>query len=87
MKVSVVYAGEQQVLLNCQYENELTVGEAIAQSGILDLCPEINLEAQKVGIFGRFVTLDSPLKEGERIEIYRKITRVLDEDDDDDDEL
>ena len=87
MKIGVVYAGSQQTLLNCVLEDESTVAEAIESSGILDLYPEINLKVQKVGIFGRLVKLDTPLKEGDRIEIYRKITRVLDDDDDDDDDL
>ena len=85
MKIGVVYAGSQQTLLNCVLENEATVAEAIEHSGILALYPEINLKTHKVGIYGRLVKLDAPLKEGDRIEIYRKITRVLDDDDDDDD--
>lgn len=86
MRVGLVYAGEQQIMLQCQVEENTTVGEAIESSGILRMCHEIDLKRHKVGIYGRFVKLDNALKDGDRIEIYRKITRVLDDDDDDEDE-
>ena len=67
--------------------------QAILHSGLLRQFPEINLDRQKVGIFGKLVKLNAPVKEGDRIEIYRPITadpktvrrrRIGDEDDDDD---
>jgi putative ubiquitin-RnfH superfamily antitoxin RatB of RatAB toxin-antitoxin module len=36
--------------------------------------PAIDLETQKVGVFGRLVKLDATLKPGGRAEIYRAIT-------------
>lgn len=87
MKVAVVYAAATQPLqLSCQVADGSTVEQAIAQSGLLRYCPEIDLHKHKVGVFGKFVKLDSPLKDGDRVEIYQRITRVLDEDDDDDDD-
>ena len=87
MKVGVVYAvAPQPLLLTCQVEEGSTVEQAIEQSGLLRYCPEIDLKQQKVGVFGKFVKLDSPLKDGDRVEIYQRITRVLDDDDDDDDD-
>jgi len=87
MKVSVVYAAPQQpILLNCRVEDGCTVQQAIEQSGLLRYCSDIDLTKQKVGIFGKFTKLDSLLKEGDRVEIYQKITRSLDDDDDDDDD-
>jgi putative ubiquitin-RnfH superfamily antitoxin RatB of RatAB toxin-antitoxin module len=70
-----------------------SVEQAIRHSGILQRFPEINLEAQKVGIYGKIVKLDAPIKEGDRIEIYRPIIadprtvrrRAIDDDEDDDD--
>jgi putative ubiquitin-RnfH superfamily antitoxin RatB of RatAB toxin-antitoxin module len=50
------------------------VEEAIRRSGILERFPEIDLTKQKVGIFGKLVKLDSPINDGDRIEIYRPIT-------------
>lgn len=87
MKISLVYAAPgQPVLLNCRVDDGCSVGQAIEQSGLLRYCPDIDLKKQKVGVFGKFVKLDSPLKEGDRVEVYQRITRVLDDDDDDDDD-
>jgi len=87
MKVAVVYAAPPQPLqLTCQVADGCSVGQAIELSGLLRYRPEVDLQKQKVGVFGKFVKLDSPLKEGDRVEVYQRITRVLDEDDDDDDD-
>lgn len=87
MKVAVVYAvAPQPLLLICQVAEGSSVEQAIEQSGLLRYRPEIDLKKQKVGVFGKFVKLDSPLKDGDRVEIYQRITRVLDDDDDDDDD-
>jgi len=87
MKVAVVYAvAPQPLLLTCQVADGSTVEQAIEQSGLLRYRPEIDLKKQKVGVFGKFVKLDSALKDGDRVEVYQRITRVLDDEDDDDDE-
>jgi hypothetical protein len=51
-----------------------TVEETINLSGVLKLYPEINLSSQKVGIFGKIAALDTAVKDGDRVEIYRQIT-------------
>jgi hypothetical protein len=51
-----------------------TIEETINLSGVLKLYPEINLSSQKVGIFGKIAALDTAVKDGERVEIYRQIT-------------
>ncbi|MDO6685946.1 MULTISPECIES: RnfH family protein [unclassified Agarivorans] len=88
MLVSIAYATpQQQLCINVDVVNESSVINALHQSGILDLCPEIQLEKQKVGVFGKFVTLESQLVAGDRVEIYRPITwspPVEDDDDEDD---
>jgi putative ubiquitin-RnfH superfamily antitoxin RatB of RatAB toxin-antitoxin module len=48
-----------------------TIGQAIEQSGVLQAFPEINLVTQPVGIYGKKKTLDTVLRERDRIEIYR----------------
>lgn len=85
MKIGVVYAGPQQLQLNCNLDDGGTVADAIERSNILRFCPDIDLKAQKVGVYGKFVKLDSVLKDGDRVEIYRKITRVVNDENDDDD--
>ncbi|WP_163134436.1 RnfH family protein [Agarivorans sp. Alg241-V36] len=88
MLVSIAYATpQQQLCINVDVVEESSVINALHQSGILDLCPEIELDKQKVGVFGKLVTLESQLVAGDRIEVYRPITwtpPIEDEDDDDD---
>lgn len=93
MNVGVCYAdSERQLWLRMEVPDDSSVEEAIRHSGILQRCPEIDLSRQKVGIFGKLVKLDAPLKEGDRIEIYRPIIadpktvrrRRMDDDEDDD---
>lgn len=85
MKIGLVYAGPRAVQVRCDVPDECTVGDAIARSGILKLCPDIDLKTQKVGIFGKLTKLDAQLREGDRVEIYRRILRQVDDEDDDED--
>ena len=50
-----------------------TIGQAIEMSGVLEAYPDINLSTQPVGIFAKKKTLDTPLRERDRIEIYRPL--------------
>lgn len=50
-----------------------TVRDAIERSGLLAECPDIDLAQNKVGIFGKLTRLDAPLREADRIEIYRPL--------------
>lgn len=75
MKVGVVYATPaRQSWLTIDVPDGSTVKDAIEKSGILRQFPEINLEAQKVGIYGKATTLEAVVEDGARIEIYRPIT-------------
>lgn len=95
MNVGVCYAdSDRQLWLRMEVPDDSSVEEAIRRSGILKRFPEIDLANQKVGIFGKLVKLDAPVKEGDRIEIYRSIIadprtvrrRRIDGDEDDDDD-
>ncbi len=75
MKVGVVYAvPTRQSWLTIDVAEGTTVKQAIEKSGILHQFPEIDLETQKVGVFGKATALDAVVEEGARIEIYRPIT-------------
>ena len=50
-----------------------TIEQAIAQSGILQDIPGIDLSVQPVGIFGKKRPLDTVLRERDRVEIYRPL--------------
>ena len=75
MNVGVCYAeADRQLWMRLEVPDESTVEEAIKMSGVLKLYPDINLGTQKVGIFGKIATLETAVKEGDRVEIYRQIT-------------
>jgi Uncharacterized protein conserved in bacteria len=48
-----------------------TIEQAIVSSGILEQCPEIDLARNRVGVFGKVKKLDTVLRTGDRVEIYR----------------
>ena len=50
-----------------------TVGEAIKRSGVLDRHPGIDLDATRVGIWGRRCGLATIVRDGDRVEIYRSL--------------
>ncbi len=93
MQIAVAYSDPaQQAWLRIDVPEDSTVEQAIIKSGILRQFPDIDLEVQAVGIFGKLARLDASLKPGDRIEIYRGITadpatvprrRTGDEDEDD----
>jgi putative ubiquitin-RnfH superfamily antitoxin RatB of RatAB toxin-antitoxin module len=75
MHVSVAYAGaRKKVWLKLEVPEQSTVEQVIHLSGILEQFPEIDLEQQKVGIFGKLTKLDAAVEDGNRIELYRPIT-------------
>lgn len=95
MQVAVAYnTPDQQLWLELDVPEGSTVGDVIDRSGLLGRFPSIDLNTQKVGIFGKFTKLDAPVSDGDRVEIYRAITadpktvprRARDDDDDDDDD-
>lgn len=75
MQIGVAYSERsQQIWMTIEVPDEATVEDAIGRSGILGMFPHIDLDAQKVGIFGKVVKLQTPLRPGDRVEIYRPIT-------------
>ncbi|MEQ1530580.1 MAG: RnfH family protein [Methylococcales bacterium] len=75
MNVGVCYAeADRQLWLRLEVPDGSTVQQAIELSGVLKQYPHIDLSSQKVGIFGKLAKLDAAVKEGDRVEIYRKIT-------------
>ena len=72
--VEVAYAGEdEQVILRVEAEEGLTAGEAIERSEIRRRFAEIDLAANKIGVFGKVAKLDRVLEAGDRVEIYRPL--------------
>jgi len=75
MNVGIAYADKfKQIWLKLEVPDGSTVRQAIDHSGILKQFPDIDLDRQKVGVYGKLTQLNARLREGERVEIYRDIT-------------
>ena len=74
MIVEVSYAlPDKQSIISLEVEEGTTIKEAIEASGVLDTYDQIDLTRDKVGIFSKFATLDTVLREKDRVEIYRPL--------------
>lgn len=74
LSVEVVYAlSERQLLLPLEVKAGTSVRQAIEQSGITRAFPCIDPERDPLGIFGRPVSPDTVLRDGDRVEIYRPL--------------
>lgn len=73
--VEVAYARpDAQPIIKLQVSEGATIESCINLSGMLALFPEIDLQKQKVGIFGKSKKLTDTVQEGDRIEIYRPLS-------------
>lgn len=73
LRVTVVHARpERQELVEITLPPGSTVADAIAASGLLGRTPEPGA-GPKVGIFGRVRPRDTPLADGDRVEIFRPL--------------
>lgn len=62
-----------QILQTVNLRPGSTIAQAIEQSGIMQQVPELDLSTCKVGIFSKLKPMDSVLREGDRVEIYRPL--------------
>lgn len=74
LHVEVVYAlPGQQAVIRLKMPCGSTVLQAVEQSGILTRHPEVDLAQNKLGIFAKLVKPDTPLRDRDRVEIYRPL--------------
>jgi uncharacterized protein len=74
IQVHVCYAVEsREFIRTMQVAPGTTIGQAIEQSGVLEAFPDINLSTAPVGIYAKKKTLDTVLRERDRVEIYRPL--------------
>ena len=73
VKIELVYVPKDGTALQVKMDLKqgATVAEALIKSGVYDLHPET--KGLSVGIYAKQVSLDSVLKEGDRVEIYRPL--------------
>ena len=75
MNVGIAYADKfKQTWLKLEVPDGSTIKEALEFSVLLKQFPDIDLETQAVGIFGKISKLDTKVADGDRVEIYRPIT-------------
>ena len=76
VKVEVAYATpEEQKIIAVDILVGTSMYDAVVQSGITDIFPQINIDTDKMGIFGKAVKnpKDHEMREGDRVEIYRPL--------------
>jgi putative ubiquitin-RnfH superfamily antitoxin RatB of RatAB toxin-antitoxin module len=72
--IEVIYAlPNEQELITLRLSADCSVEEAIYQSKVLSRYPEIDLNINKIGIFGKTCQLTDSLYHNDRIEIYRPL--------------
>ncbi len=72
--VEVAYAlPERQTIIELRVAEGTTALEAARQSGVAEKFDGIDLENDKLGIFGKAVSPQQVLRPGDRVEIYRPL--------------
>ena len=74
LHVQLCYAlPEQAVVLELDVNQGCTLEEVIQRSGLLAQYPDIDLNTNKIGVYGKLKPLDAKARAGDRIEIYRPL--------------
>lgn len=74
LRVEVVFAGVAHAYATTvQLEQGATVADAVRASGIADAIGGSGIDYSRVGVFGRVVSPATPLRDGDRVEIYRPL--------------
>jgi uncharacterized protein len=74
IEVEITYPqSDEQAVVTLRVPLETTVGQAIELSGVLRNHPEFPGGSLAVGIFGHRVEFAQPLREFDRVEIYRPL--------------
>jgi uncharacterized protein len=74
LRVQVCYAHpEFQLLRELIVFEGATIAEAIHAPEIVNALNDVDLSSCKVGIYGKLKTMDTALRDGDRIEIYRPL--------------
>ncbi|MCW5298677.1 RnfH family protein [Herbaspirillum lusitanum] len=74
LQVEICYAAPDfQIRKPVRVDAGATVQQAIMQSGVMRECTAIDLTVCRVGIYGKLKTLETVLRDRDRIEIYRPL--------------
>ncbi|MGH8121386.1 MAG: RnfH family protein [Rudaea sp.] len=73
IRVEVAYADvRHQVLREIELPRGSTVADAVQASAVLDIVPAPSAP-MRYGVFGRIVATDTLLRDGDRVELYRRL--------------
>jgi putative ubiquitin-RnfH superfamily antitoxin RatB of RatAB toxin-antitoxin module len=74
LKIQVCYVlPEDSFIAELSLPEGATLAQAVRESGVLQRYPSIDLDTQKLGIFGKIKPPDTLLREGDRVEMYRPL--------------
>lgn len=65
---------EKQVVISLLVPEGTTLIGAIERSGLAKQLPEIEVDPERLGIFGHRRRPDTQLRDGDRVEVYRQLT-------------
>lgn len=64
---------ERQWVLSLEVPEGSTVQDALSAADLPRTMPGLAVEPERIGVFGRLCSPTTPLKDGDRIEIYRPL--------------
>jgi len=74
LRVEVVYPlPHEQLLLEACVPPGASIRDGIIASGVLARYPQLDIGTLEAGIYGKLVKLDEPVRDRDRIEIYRPL--------------
>ena len=74
ISVQVAFASSRkQVIVDLSLKEGASIAEAILESGICARFPEIGPDTLQAGVWGKIRSRDYPLRDGDRVEIYREL--------------
>ncbi|MYM39187.1 RnfH family protein [Duganella qianjiadongensis] len=74
LNIEVCYASDElQFLQALQVPAGSTIAQAIALSELARRLPQLDLQALQVGVYAKKKTLDTVLREHDRVELYRPL--------------
>ena len=74
IKIQLCYAeAEQQFLLDLSVPAGSTILQAIDASDLIRKVPEMDVSVLRVGIYSKLKTLETVVRDGDRIELYRPL--------------
>ncbi len=75
VRLSVCYARPDAVFLeDVEVPAGTTIIGAIQASGLITAYPEVDPTTLRVGVYGKLKALDTVVRDGDRVEVYRVLT-------------